>query len=159
MAWTAPRTWVASEVVTASIGNTHWRDNLKMIGDAWEAYTPTLLNWTLGNGTLTGKRMLAGKWVRFSIELTLGSTSTTAGNLRFAAPATPRIATDLVPIGTAYLLDTSASARRLWVAAYTTVGGTGICPHDASGTGINATTPWTWATGDLVSINGEFESI
>ena len=28
MAWTAPRTWVAGEIVTAAIGNTHWRDNL-----------------------------------------------------------------------------------------------------------------------------------
>ena len=28
MAWTTPRTWVAAEVVTAAIGNTHWRDNL-----------------------------------------------------------------------------------------------------------------------------------
>lgn len=27
MAWTAPRTWVAGELVTAAIGNTHWRDN------------------------------------------------------------------------------------------------------------------------------------
>lgn len=28
MAWTTPRTWVAAELVTAAIGNTHWRDNL-----------------------------------------------------------------------------------------------------------------------------------
>jgi hypothetical protein len=28
MAWTAPRTWIAGELVTASIGNAHWRDNL-----------------------------------------------------------------------------------------------------------------------------------
>jgi len=28
MAWTSPRTWVSSELVTAAIGNTHWRDNL-----------------------------------------------------------------------------------------------------------------------------------
>lgn len=28
MAWTPPRTWVAGEIVTALIGNTHWRDNL-----------------------------------------------------------------------------------------------------------------------------------
>ena len=26
--WTAPRTWVAGETVTAAIGNVHWRDNL-----------------------------------------------------------------------------------------------------------------------------------
>mgnify|MGYP001592239233 CR=1 FL=1 len=28
MAWTAPRTWVTSELVTAAIMNTHIRDNL-----------------------------------------------------------------------------------------------------------------------------------
>ena len=28
MSWTAPRTWVAGELVTAALGNTHWRDNL-----------------------------------------------------------------------------------------------------------------------------------
>lgn len=32
MAWTAPRTWVAFENVTASIMNTHVRDNLSHIG-------------------------------------------------------------------------------------------------------------------------------
>ncbi len=31
MAWTAPRTWVTGEVVTAAIGNTHWRDNLRYL--------------------------------------------------------------------------------------------------------------------------------
>lgn len=34
MAWTAPRTWVATEVVTASIMNTHVRDNLLETGPA-----------------------------------------------------------------------------------------------------------------------------
>ena len=29
MAWTAARTWIAGELVTASIGNVHWRDNLQ----------------------------------------------------------------------------------------------------------------------------------
>lgn len=31
MAWTSPRTWVASEVVTASIMNAHVRDNLNAV--------------------------------------------------------------------------------------------------------------------------------
>ena len=34
MAWTAPRTWVTGEVITASIGNTHWRDNFLETGPA-----------------------------------------------------------------------------------------------------------------------------
>jgi hypothetical protein len=33
MAWSTPRTWVAAETVTASIGNTHWRDNLQFLKD------------------------------------------------------------------------------------------------------------------------------
>lgn len=28
IAWSAPRTWVTAELVTAAIGNAHWRDNL-----------------------------------------------------------------------------------------------------------------------------------
>jgi hypothetical protein len=31
MAWTNPRTWIAGEVVTASIGNTHWRDEFNYL--------------------------------------------------------------------------------------------------------------------------------
>lgn len=31
MAWTDPRTWVAGEVVTAALGNTHWRDNFRYL--------------------------------------------------------------------------------------------------------------------------------
>jgi len=33
MAWTAPRTWVAGEVVTAALVNTHLRDNLLDLAD------------------------------------------------------------------------------------------------------------------------------
>lgn len=33
MAWTDPRTWVTGEVVTAAIGNQHWRDNLRYLED------------------------------------------------------------------------------------------------------------------------------
>lgn len=33
MAWTAPRTWVAGEIVTAALMNTHLRDNLNDLAD------------------------------------------------------------------------------------------------------------------------------
>ena len=36
MAWTSPRTWVAGEIVTAALLNTHVRDNLNDLADgAW----------------------------------------------------------------------------------------------------------------------------
>lgn len=37
MAWTTPRTWVTSELVTASIMNTHVRDNLSFLKSEVEA--------------------------------------------------------------------------------------------------------------------------
>lgn len=32
-AWTTPRTWTTAELVTASIANVHWRDNLQFLYD------------------------------------------------------------------------------------------------------------------------------
>ena len=73
MAWTSPRTWVASEVVTAAIMNTHVRDNLKAIGDAWTSFTPTwtgvTTNPAIGNGTLNGQHMVVGKFVTSTMSV------------------------------------------------------------------------------------------
>lgn len=33
MSWTTARTWIAGELVTAALGNTHWRDNLNALRD------------------------------------------------------------------------------------------------------------------------------
>lgn len=44
--WTAPRTWVQSETVTAALMNTHVRDNFKVLGDFTRTVSgaPMLLN-------------------------------------------------------------------------------------------------------------------
>jgi microcystin-dependent protein len=58
MAWTTPRTWVAGELVTASLMNTHVRDNLSVlrdsmwpIGSVYTSVTNTNPATTLGVGT------------------------------------------------------------------------------------------------------------
>lgn len=38
MAYTTPRTWVDGEVVTAAIGNVHWRDNIAYCRDMGNVY-------------------------------------------------------------------------------------------------------------------------
>ena len=48
--WTAPRTYVAGEVITASIGNTHWRDNLIYLKGTSEV--PTIESGLIINNTL-----------------------------------------------------------------------------------------------------------
>ena len=62
MAWTAPRTWTTSEVVSATIMNTHIRDNLlwlygaRVTADAVRqtsvTYTTTSTSWTLADSSL-----------------------------------------------------------------------------------------------------------
>jgi len=145
MAWTDPRTWVASEVVTAALLNTHVRDNLKAIGDAWAPWTPTLSGWTLGNGTLTGTKMTAGKLIIGRVNYTVGSTDTPSGNLVISLPATSGM-TSGTAIGQAGLLDTSTGSRAfrtVWQASTTTMQFS--TEADAR---ITPTAPWTWATGD-----------
>lgn len=93
MAWTTPRTWTASEVVTSSIMNTHVRDNLNAL-TTWTSYTPT---WaatggtpTIGDGTLTGEYIEAGELCHARVRLTIGSSTTIAGTTawNFSLPFT-----------------------------------------------------------------------
>jgi hypothetical protein len=44
MAWTTPRSWVAGEVVTAALLNTHVRDNLTAAPRGWLGYAQVTAN-------------------------------------------------------------------------------------------------------------------
>lgn len=159
MAWTSPSTWVAGAVLTAAQLNQQLRDNLKAIGDPWQSYTPTLTGWTLGNGTLTGYYMQAGKLVWGKVFLTLGSTSSPSGNLVISLPVT-KVADDGVFTslqGTAVLFDTSASARAVYSTVHNSIT-TARFVSSASATPVDATTPWTWANGDKLNATFMYEA-
>lgn len=160
MVWTSPRTWVAGEVQTAALLNTHLRDNLKAIGDAWTAYTPT---WTatgtnpaIGNGTIAGAYMQAGKLVAFRLKITMGSTTTYgSGAYLFGLPVASLAAgSDSIDIS-ALVFDSSATGRAFRF-GYMSSGS--IVLADQSGTTVNATTPYTLATNDTISISGHYEA-
>ncbi|MFJ9315765.1 hypothetical protein ACIRN4_16365 [Pimelobacter simplex] len=95
MAWSNPKTWFPNIALNASELNQYVRDNFKAIGDPWTAYTPT---WTasttspvLNNGTISGRYVLAGKWLMFRINITMGST-TTFGSGAYAVSLPPGLA-------------------------------------------------------------------
>lgn len=163
MAWVAPRTWTAAETVTAAMMNT-LRDSLKAIGDAWTSYSP---GWTatsdpaIGNGSLSGVYMQAGKLVHYRIRCTMGSTTTYgSGTWLFGLPVQATSAPTAGNIyGHAILFDTSGATRRGWM-AFTTAGvsNTAIGDPAALTTLVNPTTPWTWANGDSIAIAGTYEA-
>lgn len=169
MTWSSPRTWVAGETVTASILNTHLRDNFKALSDAWTTFTPTwtaaTTNPTLGSGTLTGRYLSASKMASVSIEITIGSTTTfgTGGYLLAGLPAgvTPRVDRAQFDL-TVYDASTTANykAAAVWdltntrfiLAALPTTAGNAL-------SSMTGTVPLTLATGDkLVLTTGMFEA-
>lgn len=157
MTWTDPRTWVAGEVITAALLNTHVRDNLKAVGDALGSYTPTYTNFALGNGTVDARYAQVGKWVRCRGLITLGSTSSVTGLLRIALPVAANFTTFGRPIdGRVELFDTSASARRFWNPAHQS--GTEFYIADASDNRADNAAPWAWATGDTIAWSFQYEA-
>lgn len=102
--------WSAGAVLTAAQLNTY-------VPQAWTAYTPTLTalttNPTLGNSTLTGKWVQAGKTLHARINLTIGSTFVAgSGAYFFSLPATCVFPMETA-IGTAV---SNSPARRGYIA-------------------------------------------
>ena len=126
-------------------------------GGAWTTWTPTINNFTLGNGTRTARYCQTGKVVTFSLVLTLGSTSVMNGSPNFTLP---------VAVGSGFsswcnLLDTGtavyfANGFRIADVLYLDV-------LNASGTYVGATAftatvPFTWTTGDSITVSGSYEA-
>lgn len=160
MAWTAPRTWVSGEVVTAALLNAHLRDNLLEVDPrAWTAYTPGLGGATLGTGgTLTGRHQQVRKTVHFWARWVLGTGFAMSGPT-LSLPV-PRSA--------------SETQFRLCDALYEDVGigtyeGRGSLPPGSSDVSLltiasnhslatlTATNPFTWVAGDTIQISGSYE--
>ena len=121
----------------------------------WTAYTPTPTNFTLGNGTMTAKYRKGQGYVEFDMTVTLGSTSVMGTSPYFSLPVTP---TDnggwtvrlKDPGNNLYLGTAESSAVTSAVYIYIlTVVGTAL-----SYSGITATSPFTWATGDAIVVHG-----
>lgn len=154
MAWTTPRTWVAGEVLTAALMNTHLRDQLATIGDAWPSFTPAIVGWTLNNGTLTGVMKQEGKHVRGSIVFTFGSSTAVSGNLRFTLPVTK--ASGQSTIGGCGLNDV-APGNRYWRYAWNSTS-TEMQFSTEADVRVSGTVPFTWATGDTASIEFDYQA-
>ena len=153
MTWTAPRTWVAGEKPTAATLNTHIRDNLKAIGDAWTSFTSTPGNFTVGNGTTTAASMQAGKLTHFWIKFVFGSTSSMTGSPTFTLPVA---GTARMVIARVLMYDTSAASYKGGFCFNS--GASSLVVRDDASAAISSTNPITWATGDELVITGTYEA-
>lgn len=138
------------------------RGNFKAIGDPWTAYTPawtaTTTNPVLGNGTMTGDYIKAGKFVVFRIRLTMGSTTTfgTGTSYSWSLPFTAVSSSTGDPVGGSTLWDSSASSYFPQHAFLINTTGVGIAYEN--GNRVSPSSPLAWGTGDKIYIQGAYEA-
>lgn len=159
MAWTDLTAYAAGRFTVAMAELL--RGNFKAIGDAWTTYTPTwtatTTNPTLGNGTISGRYISAGKLAIISVSTVFGSTTTVgSGSYAWSTPGSISARDFHVIQGSAMLLDSSAGSLLPKVAW--AVNGTSIVVSDLTPTRISHNSPVIWATGDRIDFQVIFEA-
>lgn len=136
----------------------------KIAGEAWTSFTPTLggTGWAIGDGTAAGLYVKSGKTVHLRIKITFGASST------FGSGAALTLSLPVTGLGgqagfgmQSIFQDTSAGALyRGAVAIGNTTTLTCYSTTNANGamSGLLSTTPFTWATTDLILISGTYEA-
>jgi hypothetical protein len=121
-AWTAPRTWVANNTLTAAQLNTDVRDNTLHLYEAFgafTAFTPTLggTSAALGTGTLTCAYMQINKLVIARYVLVGGSTTNLSSDrLTLTLPVTARdiVAAGVrIPVGVGHVNDPGVNSYHI----------------------------------------------
>lgn len=135
---------------------------------AWQSWTPTLTNITLGNGTITyAKYTQIGKLVHYRIRIVVGSTTTATDPPTISVPVTVNgDYSDLVAgFGTGAFYDASSGAVYQLTVLYRTSGtGLSFGVLAAGGTygtfsgATSAAIPVAWASGDNIFLAGTFEA-
>jgi len=166
MAWTTPETFTAGQTLTAASMNAI-SDNLDAVGGAWTSYTPTWTNLTVGTSTQDFKYLNAGKLYVVRFKVTLAAGFSISGSPEFSLPQSVTANAGYIgtsPWGLGFVYDVSGPAYMTFI-----VPGTGVLDrarfavltdigtHIAFG-GVNATTPATWAAGDIFSGQFMFEA-
>lgn len=137
---------------------------------AWTTFTPT---WTgsssnpaIGDGTLLGYYRQIGKTVHCTVILKAGSTTTYgSGTFRFAAPVAARNVSNLIWVGSCWLLDSgtinqtgvvfigSSDIDAAFSASYFV-----LLNDGATGGFVGQTVPFTWAVNDKLIFTITYEA-
>jgi parallel beta-helix repeat protein len=129
--------------------NTENDINAGSVANGITAFTPTFVSVTLGNGTVEGWYKRSSSQITLYASLTFGSTTVVTGQIGV---------TSLLPalqpaLGSASGFDSSPSALYSSVSTINTASSSVLVySNNGVGTYWNATTPFTWATGDVLQI-------
>lgn len=149
------------DINVATKGTGVFRINGTSLG-AWTSWTPSWTNFTPGNSTISAKYVQIGKTVSFVINITQGSSGAVGTIPQFSLPVTAvaTIGSFFFPLGTGVgALSTASTAFVFYIGQNSTT-----TAQIFSGTiagqwvGVSATTPFTWATGSVLSLSGSYQA-
>jgi hypothetical protein len=129
-------------------------------GGNWQTWTPTFTNAVVGNGTVDARYQRFGNTIFLYINFTLGSTSSVSGDVSFSLPLGYPAARGRWN-GSSYYLDAgvqsfNGSCEFAGAGGYFRVTNTaGTYANYAIG--LNATTPFTWGTNDVMQTYAQYE--
>ena len=135
---------------------------LNTIGAAWETYTPTWTNLTVGNGTQDFKYSRVNKVVAVTGKLTFGSTTSVTGNpIRMSLPVN-NARSGYVHMGTVGF-DDYAVAQFFGSALAGSTTEVYLYALNVAGTypsyvASSATVPFTWTTNDFITVYLTYEA-
>lgn len=116
------------------------------------SYTPVLggTGVTLGDGTITGFYTQVGKRVSMSVNITYGATTSFGtGLLSVSLPVNTTNTANISGLS-CYGLD---AGSKYWMFTTESNGLGSVILYNEAGAFINATTPFTWAAGDILRLN------
>ena len=149
---------VSGVLTTANTVSNATLSNTGTFGSAWSytSFTPTISNFTLGNATITAKYGQIGKIVNFYITITLGTTSVVGTSPVLTLPVTKSTGQNGNIGSTTYYNGTN-------VYNGVVASGGNLLVFNASATytvqnSVTATTPFTWAATNSLTINGTYEA-
>lgn len=126
------------------------------LGGAWQSWTPTWTNLTVGNGTLSCAYTRIGNTIIARVSLVFGSTTSISGSaVAFTFPVTPSSSYGANHfMGTVRLQDANG-ADAPGSLALTASGEVLVTRGDATGSSLldadlSSTTPFTWTTSDAI---------
>jgi hypothetical protein len=133
-------------------------------GWAWQTWTPTFTNVTVGNGTLMARYVQIGKTVYYRLRLVFGTTTAVSGAIIFSVPAT--MSADYITndsIGSASFLDAGTAGYEGFpiVVSTTTVEIRPIGTASTYGTytaSASSTIPFTFGASDGFQTTGFYEA-
>ena len=136
---------------------------MNSIGAAWESYTPTFVNITVGNGVLVARYSQINKNISVAFKLTCGSTTVigAGGGITMSLPvaaASAQYAFSASLIGTGSSYDTAGFNYMTWpLMVSTTKVGFGYIVGNRYQE-IYAVGPFTWKTNDVLTASFTYEA-